>query len=167
MRLSLVAMRALPLCVGLAVCAAAGCGPTNSSLHGKVIYNGQPLKGGYVTFVPQSGGETFAAEIKEDGTYDVARITTGKYKVCVDTSNLKPQSQSYGSGGIGGKAAAKYKAPEGALPEGYKPSNPHLAQEARNSSRYVQIPPQYSSPDTTTLTVEVKSSGQTYDIPLS
>jgi hypothetical protein len=170
MQLSAAKGRSLALVVGLALCSAAGCGPSYGSLSGKVTYNGKELKGGYVTLVPEGEGESFAGEIQEDGTYQLPRVKTGKYKICVDTSNLRPVRNTGPSYGGAAKKAnnVKNEPPKNAnLPEFYKMSNPQSAQQAQNAKKYVEIPEAYANPQSTTLSIEVKTPGQTYDIPLS
>jgi len=166
--------RIAALVVGLAVTAIVGCGPSFGSLAGKVTYSGQPLKGGTVTLIPDgSSGTTFSATIGEDGTYKFDSVQSGKYKVCVETESLKPGAQQRGPVYNGkalsqGKGKVKNEPPPGAkLPEGYKMGTPSSGEEA--SKHYVQIPAAYGSPDSTTLSVEVKGGlgTQTYDIPLS
>jgi len=166
MRITPITGRFLGLFVGLAACALAGCGPSYGSLSGKVTFNGGLLKGGYVTLVPDGGGDSFTAEIQEDGTYQMPRVKSGKYKVCVDTSNLAP-AKYYGPPGVAAKKINNVP-PKGAdVPEFYKMSNPQTAVQAQNAKRYVPIPNTYASPETTPLSIEIKSSGQTYDVPVS
>jgi len=154
-----------------------GCG-SYGTISGTVSYNGKLLKGGYVSFIPASGGETFSATIQEDGTYKCERILTGEYKVCVDTESLNPKAGA-ASGSTGsyksGKAppiskqpsAAKSAPPPGAnVPEGYQPSSPGDAAAAKNAKLYVQIPSKYAKADSTDLTVKVSGTSTTFPIDL-
>ena len=157
---------------GLAVLMTAGCGPSTGRLTGKVTYQGNALKGGNVTLVPEGSGMSFSTPIQEDGTYTFEQVRSGKYKVCVETNSLKPSSRPSGPtypgvGGSRGKAQFKNEPPKGAvLPEGYKMDDP-FAREAANAKRYVAIPDKYAQPESTTLTVEVKGGPQQHDIPLT
>lgn len=154
----------------------AGCSRPTGTLSGKVTYMNKSLKGGTVTFVSAEGRQSYSADIKEDGTYFVMSITGGDYKVCVDTSHLKPPSAAGGYTGSGGKSAPPAPAagdkkgaappPGAALPEGYTPSNPSEANAAANAKKYVQIPESYKDADKTDLKLTVTGGPQTFDIPL-
>jgi len=162
-----------------------------ATVHGTVAYAGEPLKGGYVTFVPEATGPTYTTSINPDGTYSVANVKTGKYKVCVDTEGLKggeitPTTGYTGSskGGKGPAAAPGSKGPSGGadlqklaesgklknapppgaqVPEGYKDG---FATQKENASKYVAIPLKYAKPESTELTVEVKAGEQEHNITL-
>src|SRR5687768_5398937 len=57
-----------------------GCGAKTSTVSGKVTYQGQPVTGGSVTLMPQSGGEgtpaasgkPAAANVQPDGSFTMA-----------------------------------------------------------------------------------------------
>jgi hypothetical protein len=165
MRSSPVPARLAGLFLGLGMVAAAGCGPSFAKVTGKVTYQGNPLKGGTVTFIPVGEGKTFSTLIQEDGTYTMDHVETGKYKVCVETTSVKPDP-SNPTGSTMVDPRIKNVPPPGAkLPEGYVLANPGGA--AERAKRYVPIPPQYGDPQKTTLTVEVKGGSFPHDIPLS
>lgn len=175
MRCSVLTARLTTLVIGLVLVAAAGCGPSNAKLSGKVTYKGTPLKGGTVTFIPQGGGQTFSTTIDENGTYTFQQIHTGKYKVCVETESLKPAAAKAGAAyggarssgpGAADKSKIKNEPPPGAqVPEGYRTVNP-FSGAAEGMKRYVAIPPEYAKPESTKLSYEVKGGAQQYDIPL-
>lgn len=147
---------------GVLVC---GCSRPMASITGTVSHNGKALKGGSVTFISTEGLISDSGAIGEDGRYSVPQITSGKFKVCVDTSFLAPPS----IGGPRGASAPITGAapPPGALiPEGYKPSNPADAAIVSNAKKYVKIPTKYKFEDQTDLSYEVKAGPQTYDIDL-
>jgi len=163
MRPAPVRARALALLVGLTLFGVAGCGPSVGTLTGKVTYKGNALKGGNVTLIPADSGETFSAAIQEDGTYTFEQLKSGKYKVCVDTSGLKPQRTT------GGRPAAamKNEPPKGAeMPEGYKMAAPFAQVQAENARRYVEIPAQYADPNSTSLSLDYRGGSQKHDITL-
>ncbi|MCI0701377.1 MAG: carboxypeptidase-like regulatory domain-containing protein [Planctomycetia bacterium] len=173
--LSLARLSAALLLAG--VVGFAGCARPVGDVSGKVTYNGKPLKGGSVTFISDEGRHSVSASINEDGTYKVPTLTGGTYKVCVDTSYLKPAPNGPGGYvGSGGKSAPppatkgpppkSAPPPDAVVPEGYKPSNPAEAQAAANAKKYVQIPDQYKEPDKTTLSYKFEGGSQTYDIDL-
>ena len=164
MRISPAWGRPLFACFGIALLAATGCS-SNGGLTGKVTYTSFALKGGTVTFIPEGGGQSFSTEIKEDGTYTMEGIKTGKYKVCVDTSNLKPQPVFERPGA--GKGVKNEPPPGANVPEGYKMSSPYTEVQSENARRYVPIPGLYADVTETTLHVEITGKGQVYNIILS
>ncbi|MBN9319664.1 MAG: hypothetical protein J0I28_08280, partial [Caulobacterales bacterium] len=109
-----------------------------------------------VTFVSTEGQQSFAATITPEGTYKVPDLLGGDYKVCVDTSSLKPAK-----GGLSVPGAAAYQqpvVPKGAktgpppgavLPEGYQASDPAAMAKNNSAKRYVAIPPKYAEAGTT------------------
>src|SRR5262249_31093571 len=130
-----------------------GCGTRTATVSGKVDYNGKLLKGGDVTFVSTTGKPSRSTRIKEDGTYTISDVPVGKVKICVDTQSLNP----------GGKIRApKYKPPPGqTAPGGLGSDNTEDM-----AKRFMPIPQQYSNPDKTDLTFEVKSGSNEHDIHL-
>ncbi|MBN9523993.1 hypothetical protein J0H58_36700 [bacterium] len=161
---------AAALCAALFV---AGCNRPVGSVTGKVTYQGKELKGGGVTFVSTEGQQSFAATITPEGTYKVPDLLGGDYKVCVDTSSLKPAK-----GGLSVPGAAAYQqpvVPKGAktgpppgavLPEGYQASDPAAMAKNNSAKRYVAIPPKYAEAGTTDLTYTFKGGAETFDIDL-
>lgn len=155
----------------------AGCSRPVGTVKGKVTYMNKALKGGSVSFVSSEGRQSFSGEIGDDGSYSIANITGGDYKVCVDTSYLKPdKSVMGGMGGPGGKGVAppggdkgaKNMAPpkDAAIPEGYKASNPAEGQALANAKKYVEIPLKYKDTDKTDMSYTVTGGEQKYDIEL-
>lgn len=155
----------------------AGCSRPVGTVKGKVTYMNKALKGGSVTFVSNEGRQSFSGNIEEDGSYTIANATGGDYKVCVDTSFLKPNTTGTGFGGSGGKGFAPPSAAKGPIkgggpppgadvPEGYKASNPAEAQNAANAKKYVEIPAKYKDASSTDLTYTVTGGEQTFNIEL-
>lgn len=158
----------------------AGCSRPVGSISGKVTYQNKPLKGGSITFVSNEGRKSVPATIGLDGTYKIDSIAAGTYKVCVDTSNLKPPTgggpSGYkgGSGGKGFVPGGGNKPPPGkggpppdaVVPEGYKPSSPADGALAENAKRYMKIPDSYKDADKTDLSYTIAGGSQTFDIEL-
>ena len=115
----------------------AGCSRPVGSVSGKVSYLTKPLKGGSVTFISTEGRPSASTTINEDGTYTVSNLQAGSYKICVDTSLLKPSADAggYPAGAKGDKGVKGAPPPDAVLPEGYKPSNPAEAQAAARAPR--------------------------------
>jgi len=149
-----------------------GCARPIGTVKGKVAYAGKALKGGSVMLVSTEGRQNFAAAIQEDGTYTIPNALSGDYKVCVDTSNMKPPTTSGGYSNVpqpkSGAAPKKGKSldPGTEVPEGYKPSSPADAAAAANAKRYVEIPLKYKDSDKTDLSYTVVAGDQTFDIDL-
>jgi hypothetical protein len=170
-----------------------GCGAGVGDVTGTVNYKGTPLKAGNITLVSEESGPSFSGNINEDGTFTITKVRGGKYKVCVETESLKPAgtASGAGSGGSGssfakgktGPAAGSYNPGSGAdlqkkfeskklktgpteereSPKGYRDG---FAVMAELAARYTKIPAKYAKPETTDLTFEAKSGGQTLSIEL-
>lgn len=62
---------------------AAGCGESQTTISGKVTYNGQPIEAGTISFRPADGkGQVFAAEIV-DGLYSIPNGKPGSRTVII------------------------------------------------------------------------------------
>jgi hypothetical protein len=135
----------------LALVVAAGCGKPTGSVSGKVIYKGQPLKGGTVVFVTADGKTGGRSDIAEDGTYSIAEVPVGAVKISVETKSLKPNANRAREG-----SAPKNMPPEAA---GYKGGN--------TADRYIPIPERYSQVDTSELAYTVIAGKQEHPIELN
>lgn len=148
----------------------AGCSRPVGTLAGKVSHKGKALKGGSVSFVSTEGLPSYAAGIKEDGTYSIPEIRGGHYKVCVETSSIKPAAQASGAGGAQAPVipkGMKSAPPAGAnIPEGYHASDPAAMALASNAKKYMPIPPKYADVGTTDLEYTFKGGTETHDIEL-
>jgi hypothetical protein len=141
-----------------------GCGGGKGSVSGKVTYKGKILKGGNVIF---EGDKTYSTRIKEDGTYESPPMSTGTYKVCVDTSNLKPRNAGYNDKNVSKSTTEAPKVDADAnIPEGYTPSNPKNSSFYKGSENYTAIPSKYTKADQTPLSYTVTGGSQPYDIEL-
>jgi hypothetical protein len=102
----------VPVVLGLAL----GCGKsgtTPASVHGKITYNGEILKGGQIALHDKNGGGLYSAPIGLDGTYHIADLPIGTMGVTIETETVKAkQNPTYGAGRGGGKGAVVSKAPE-------------------------------------------------------
>ena len=58
---------------------AAGCGEKTGKVSGKVTLNGQPLKGGTVTFEGSKGG--VSGMVSSEGTYSIPNAPVGAVKI--------------------------------------------------------------------------------------
>jgi hypothetical protein len=141
------ACRYLPL--GL-VMLAAGCSSPADTDHaevsGRVLFKGEPLPGGRVTFVSVVGGFANAATIDENGYYKI-KAPIGDVQISVDNRMLHPQYSH---------------AP--AQSEGMKKKSG--AAQVLIQGHFVTIPSKYYHTDQSGLTYKVVSGAQTHDIPL-
>jgi hypothetical protein len=147
----------------------AGCKKPVGTVTGKVTYQGKQLKAASISFISTDGSRSYAAGIRDDGTYYIPDLEGGTYKVCVDTEFLKPPITAMGPGmkQPATKDKDKFGPPPGAnVPEGYTPSSPAAAQQAASAKKYVAIPPKYADKDQTDLTYTFSGGNQTYDIEL-
>jgi hypothetical protein len=65
------------LAIALAVSLAGGCGSGSSTVSGEVTYEGQPVGGGFITFLPADGKGPSVGGALENGRYTVENITPG------------------------------------------------------------------------------------------
>jgi hypothetical protein len=143
--------RLLPLCL---LAAAAGCGtgppkpPPSAKVSGTVLYRGQPLPGGRISFVTVAGGFATTATIREDGKYEIS-APTGDVQISVDNSMLMPRRGS------------PMQPPQS---EGMKQHSGGAEDPVKG--QYVNLPSKYFRPDTSGLTYTVKKGDQTHDVPL-
>ena len=104
---------------------------------GKVSFRGMTLPGGTIAFHPAKG-KPIKAKIAADGSYEAKKVPVGAMRVTVETELLKP-------------APRKLPAPPAPAP----------------GEKYVKIPQQYASPQTSGLTYEVKEGKQNLDVHLN
>jgi hypothetical protein len=158
-------MKAIRLGLLLALAAAAGCGPSTARVSGRVLFKGEPLPGGMVSFRPEDRRvATVSVRLDEQGRYE-ADLPVGMVRVCVTNLDLKPhEPPPAGTSLIPEAVPAEVREKlQAARPAGAKPG--HNA--ARPPGRYVEIPPRYYNADTSALDFRVEKSGQEHDIPLA
>jgi hypothetical protein len=125
---------------------------THVEVTGNVLFQGQPLPGGQVTFVAVKGGFSSAGTIDENGHYQI-KAPVGEVRIGVDNKMLQPQQSTRGG-----------RAPK----DLHHPKPPGAAGEAHAiKGRWVRIPNQYADPVKSGLTYTVKPETQTHDIELT
>jgi hypothetical protein len=143
--------------------AAAGCGG-QGRVSGRVLYNGAPLSGGWVTFRPaDSRQNSVAAPIEADGSYS-AVLPVGPVKVSVDNRELAPRSAEP-------PPELPKLSPEvlkklGNPAPGKAAPAPGAGRSEKASGKYVQIPTRYHDVETSGLDFTVTSGEQPHDIEL-
>ena len=146
----------------------AGCGPGEGKVSGRVLFNGQPLPGGIVTFVPAAGARNHVAiTLDEQGNYEAVN-PGGEVQVCVDNRQLQPRESPFRGmppglpGGVAQKIADAKQ----------QQAAPKAAGSANMSSqkipgKYVEIPKRYYDASTSNLKFTVQRGSQPHDIELT
>jgi len=127
---------------------AAGCGSSKGEVSGKVTFNGEAVGSGLVTF--HGSHSVVAAPIAADGTFTASKVPAESVKITVETMPPPP------GGGSTGKSGVQHVGMGAADSPGDKPAG-----------KYVKIPPKYSLPSTSGLSLDVKSGRQQHDIALT
>jgi hypothetical protein len=152
---------ALGLGLLLLLPALSGCGRQTGHLSGKVIFNGQPLPGGWLTFRPADPkANAVPALIGEDGSYE-ATLPVGEVAIAVDNRELQPPPKSSGPR-PGLPPGIKIPGQDGAAKAAEAPSTGG----AKLSGKYVPIPEKFYRADSSGLTLTVKAGSETRDIEL-
>jgi hypothetical protein len=141
---------------------AAGCSrnpQAPAKISGRVLYNGNPVPGGTITFHSEGKG-SYSRELAEDGTYELADIPTGTLTVTVDTEQLNPKKKPPDYGGMGNKMYAERVAAEQKMGR-------TIAPKGESREKYVKIPLKYSSSKTSPLTVDIQSGRQVKEFDLT
>ncbi len=159
-RLPPLRLTAFALPLAMVALALTSCGPRSGSLSGKVTYKGEPLKGGFITFL---GPQTYSADIKLDGSYEIPKMVSGTYRIGIDTEAFKfdPTSKLPKEA----KAPPIHKLPVDPSKFGYSVPNPSA--EYDPAKRYVKIPSKYKDPNQSGLTYDFPGGTQTYNIELT
>jgi hypothetical protein len=126
-------------CLGLA----GGCGGGSGELSGKVMYQGKPVRMGWV-FGAGNDGVVRSARIQDDGSYSLGEVPPGPVKLSVtspDPSSSRPQ--------------AKKKMPKGSGP----PADVDVG-------KWFAIPDQYGDFTRSELSVTVRRGSNHFDIEL-
>lgn len=161
-RLALLCLLALPLSL-----LAAGCGK-EGTVSGKVYYKGELLKGGMVTFFPESAkAGDFRSPIGEDGSYSIPKVPPGSAKIAVMVGIPTPPPSIF-KGRSAERAEKAYKS-KMTSEEAKKAATPKDKDAPFNplASGYTSpLPEKYSDPDKSGLTVNVTGGKMTHDIKM-
>jgi hypothetical protein len=155
---------------------AVGCGlNSKGNISGKVLYDGKPLPGGLVTFVPTSGQGAFTSRLGPDGSYSLEKVPTGPMKIAVKAFPPKQGGGRSGGGRSGGgrlkPMADKVKSGKITLSDETrakmsKGMKEQLEAAAGPKEADVSVPPQYSDPEKSGLQYTVTSGSQTHDVEI-
>jgi hypothetical protein len=138
----------------------AGCGQPTEHISGKVIYNGQGLPGGLVSFRPANPSlNTVSAVIDPDGHYE-ATLPVGEVTIAVDNRELQPSER-------GPRpdlpAGIQLPAQEGGVKAGDAAPK---SGGGKPSGKYVLIPEKFYQAENSGLKYTVTKGTQTHDIEL-
>ena len=86
--------------LGFATLVAIGCGPTKTTVKGKVMYKDKPIVWGSVQLVDQAG-MYYSGDIDLQGNYSIEGVPPGSVRIGVSSPDPAPKS-----GSKGGKGAA-------------------------------------------------------------
>jgi hypothetical protein len=128
-----------------------GCG-ASSTVSGKVLFKGEPLKQGTVTFVAEDN-RAYSSPIGQDGRYTIEKIPPGPVKIGVSVPEPPVIPKRPGAGKVGG--FDKIKLPEDA-------PNPF----AFDRKGGVSIPAHYRDPARSNLEYTVVAGSQDHNIEL-
>jgi hypothetical protein len=172
MRLNELLLRQRCLFLGsfaLLIATTTGCGG-KGTVTGKVNLDGKPLPAGRIAFVP-SKGVAASGEIK-DGQYTVTGVPAGDVKVTVETKSLQDRITALRTTVQNAKAmlpppGAKLPDEAKAGVESDKQDADKKAQELKElEASYRPVPEKYSKPESTPLTLQVKSGSNPFDANL-
>jgi hypothetical protein len=148
----------------------AGCGPRSGDISGKVLYRGQPLPGGAVTYFPDSGKGAFTTRIQPDGSYHLLRVPAGKMHIAIAplaapaaARRVDPEMQAMAKAIKSGKQKLSPEARE-KMPPAMRAAIEEPA--AASPGQSMVIPPQYTHPEKSGLEYTVTAGSQTHDIEL-
>jgi hypothetical protein len=130
-----------------------GCGGSKGTISGKVLYKGEALKGGQVSFVSDSGGGGQASINPEDGSFKMEKVPLGPgtFAVQPPMNNPPPMMPS---------SAAPPK--DVKLPGGIDPST----YNKRTKGADVKIPEKYKDSRTSELKYTVTGGSQDHNVEL-
>jgi hypothetical protein len=155
---SRIALLCLPLVL-------VGCGGSEGTVSGRVLYAGAPLPGGLLTFRPADPRQnSVTVELDQQGNYR-AVLPAGDVKVCIDNRELEPV-RSLTLPALPPNLPGEVKK---ALGGGGRDKAPEAADDVpgRSSGRYVRIPERYHDVETSGLQFTVRSGEQKRDIELA
>jgi hypothetical protein len=144
-----------------------GCGGGEGKVSGQVLFNGEPLPGGRVTFRPANPREnSVSADLDEQGNY-TAVLPVGEVQVCIDNRELEERPALGGTLGANLPLSeeVRKKLGRGQAP----PAAPKSAEVGpkKSPARYVAIPSRYYTVEESGLQFTVSRGDQKHDIELT
>jgi hypothetical protein len=151
----------------LLLAAAAGCGAGRGKVSGRVLLNGEPVPGGWLSFRPADPKQNAVpAKVDDQGNYE-AVLPVGEVFVSVTSGDLPPRGPRVGGLPPGLPLSPEVqKTLEGGRPE-QGPANAGGNAPAPQGGKYVAIPPRYADAATSGLQFRVEGGDQTHNLELS
>lgn len=150
----------------LAAVLAGGCGDLpRARVSGKVTYAGRPIPGGSVTFFGQDN-MTYLADLKPDGSYEVAGVPRGPVRVSVQQPPRRPAPRpNPPAGWVGDAAKAKLADP---IDDQAKASRREAVAPAAPEAKATgpALPAKYADPNKSGLSFELTQPDQDWSIDL-
>jgi hypothetical protein len=144
-----------------------GCGQARAKVSGRVLYNGEPLPGGRVTFRPADSKENaVTSPVDPQGNYE-AELPVGDVKVSIENLFLQQRAPLMGAGpprDLPLSVEARQNLGEPKLDQSQP--NAGAGSVAKQAGTYVPIPSKYANGDTSELDFTVRSGEQRHDIEL-
>ncbi len=155
------ALRAGGWCLALGLLAlAAGCtsksggGAEFAEVSGRVLFNGEPLPGGKITFITVGGANAQSAAIDENGNYKL-QAPVGDVQIAVDNRMVGKHTEAP-TRAVQKKGAGRPPGPT----HGEEPAPIEI------KGTYKKIPDKYYTPSQSGLTWKVEKGGGKHDIEL-
>jgi hypothetical protein len=133
-----------------------GCGSKTANVHGKVIFNDQPVKGGQLTFYSTDDPKVnpSIAIINEDGTYNVDDVHVGKVTATVETRGLNPDTKRRKKTG---PMKPKPEMPEAVRKQVEEREAKANASRPKLSGKYIAIPEKFADSEKSGLSYDIRS----------
>jgi hypothetical protein len=141
----------------------AGCGGGKGEVTGQVLYNGEPLSMGRITFVSETGKQEAFSSYVIRGKYTIKGCPAGPVKISVES--LEPPTKE--------QIEAYTKQPPRMAPEMHERMSqqgppPEMKEIAEGPPlKHMKIPPQYADPDKSGLTYTVTRGSQEHTVELT
>jgi hypothetical protein len=143
----------LPLCLVLVFGCKRGNPNAPAKISGKVLYKGDPVPGGTVTFNPTGEGPGYTAAIAPDGSYHATDLPTGEFVVTIDNEFMNPEHKMKEYRGAKDKGQVMSPAPQGKNKAG--------------EGTYIKLPPKYTDKKTSPFHETINKGEQTKNFELT
>ncbi len=155
-----------------------GCGGNKAApagVSGKVTYQGKPVTGGQISFIPDGSGSPYTSQIKSDGTYQVTDVPSGECTVTIEAlpDPNKAKGPAYGQGQMedaakaAEKAKSEHKDKSGMQMPAAGGSPVPGAAGSGPQGQYMKLPEKYADPKTSGLKMSIKKGSNTKDWDLT
>jgi hypothetical protein len=145
---------------------AVGCGGSGN-VSGKVLYQGKPLPGGAVTFMPTSGQGAYTSRINPaDGSYNILKCPAGPVRVVIvppARSSADPKVRMMVDAVKSGRQPKPTPEDLEKMPKDFRDA---FEGAIAGEEKSVPLPAKYTDPKGSELQYTVTAGNQTHDIEL-